>query len=83
MARKKLSDRQLCRYYDICWYPDENRDGKFYFSTTVGTAADKQADKLKVTYPSADSEDQAIQLAIETLQLRKLYADGVRCYDNP
>lgn len=83
MARKKLTDRQLCRYYDICWYQDEARDGKFYFSTTVGTAADKQAEKLKVAYPIADSEEEAIQQAIETLHLRKLYAAGIRCYDSP
>lgn len=81
MARKKLSDAQLCRYYDVCWYEDERRPGKYYFTTTVGTAADKQADKLNVTYPRGDTQEEIIRLAVETLRLREMYDNGVRCYD--
>lgn len=81
MPRKKLSNRELCRYYDICWYEDDRNPGKYFFTTTVGTAADKQADKLNVIYPLGDSEQHVIELAVEILRLRELYENGVRCYD--
>lgn len=76
MARKALSDRALCRYFDVAWYPDDRNPGKFFVATTVGTVADA----VNVTIPLADSEEHAIQLAVEKLGLRQLYAEGKCCY---
>lgn len=72
------SDFELCVFYDVTFYPDSERPGKFFVATTVGSVANNVG--MDVYIPLADSVKEAMELAVSRLGLRELYNQGFGCY---